>query len=356
MKARAVKSFPIGKEWMYEPKWDGFRCLVFRDDENVFLQSRTGKNLTGAFPEIVAAFRALSLKRFVLDGELAMPTKNGFSFDGLVNRLRIGSARLAMEVRDSPAIYIVFDMLANSENLLGSPFRVRRKTLERFFENWVPRSPPLYLSASTDDLREVEKWAGHIGQQLDGIIAKRVDAPYRPGDDHSTVKIKNYRSADCVVGGFRDHVIGSARNELLLGLYDQNGHLQYVSSVGINAKQKQQVGMLRPKKTTTFYGRQPGEKSHWSGEAVGPWKPVALTKVVEVRYDHFGDGRFRHGCTFLRVREDKLPKDCLLEQVVEPAAIQDISAFIEAGLATAGIRMPTRNLKLAGGSNFYKHR
>ena len=183
---------------------------------------------------------------------------------------------------------------------------------------------------------EVEKWVGHIGQQLDGIIAKRADAPYRPGGDHSTVKIKNYRSADCVIGGFRDRAIGSARNELLLGLYDQNGRLQYVSSVGIDAKQKQQVGMLRPKKRTLFYDRQPGEKSHWSGEAVGPWKPVAPTKVVEVRYDHFSDRRFRHGCMFLRVREDKLPKHCLLEQVVEHAVIQDLNAFIEAGLATAG--------------------
>ena len=140
-KARAVKSFPIGK-WMYEPKWDGFRCLVFRDEENVFLQSRTGKSLASGFPEIVAAFRALSPKRFVLDGELALPTEDGFSFVGLVNRLRIGSARLALEVRDSPAIYIVFDMLANSENLLGSPFRLRRKTLERFFEDSVPQSSP----------------------------------------------------------------------------------------------------------------------------------------------------------------------------------------------------------------------
>ena len=120
---------------------------------------------------------------------------------------------------------------------------------------------------------------GHIGQQLDGIIAKRADAPYRPGDDHSTVKIKNYRSADCVIDGFRDHVIGSARNELLLGLYDQKGHLRYVSSVGIDAKQKQQVGMLKPKKTTTFYGRQPEEKSHWGGEAAGPWKPVVCLPI-----------------------------------------------------------------------------
>jgi len=126
-----VKSFPIGKEWMYEPKWDGFRCLVFRDEETISLQSRTGKSLTSAFPEIVAAVRALRPKRFVLDGELALPTEDGFSFDGLVNRLRIGSARLASEVRDSPAIYIAFDMLVDSENLLGSPFRLRRKILER---------------------------------------------------------------------------------------------------------------------------------------------------------------------------------------------------------------------------------
>ena len=184
MKARAVKSFPIGKEWMYEPKWDGFRCLIFRDDENVSLQSRTGKSLSSGFPEIVAAFRTLRPNKFVLDGELAMPTESGFSFDGLVNRLRIGSARLALEVRDSPAIYIGFDMLADSENLLGSPFRLRRKTLERFFENSVPRSSAVYLSASTEDLREVEKWVGHIGRQLDGIISKRADAPYRPGEDH----------------------------------------------------------------------------------------------------------------------------------------------------------------------------
>jgi ATP-dependent DNA ligase len=136
MKARAVKSFPIGKDWMYEPKWDGFRCLVFRDEEKVFFQSRTGKSLASAFPEIVAAFQTLSPKRFVLDGELALPTEDGFSFDGLVNRLRIGSARLALEVRDSPA---------NSENLLGSPFRLRRKALERFFKNFVPR--PTYRPA-----------------------------------------------------------------------------------------------------------------------------------------------------------------------------------------------------------------
>ncbi len=148
-------------------------------------------------------------------------------------------------------------------------------------------------------------------------MAKRADAPYRPGVDHSTVKIKNYRSADCVIGGFRDHSIGSARNELLLGLYDQKERLQYVGAVGIDVKQKQKIGNLRSKKITTFYGKQPGQKSHWSGEAAGPWKPVATTRVVEVRYDHFSDGRFRHGCTFLRVRPDKLAKDCLLEQVFQ---------------------------------------
>ena len=178
-----------------------------------------------------------------------------------------------MEARDSPAIYIAFDLLANSENLLGSPFRLRRKTLERFFEDSVPRSSPLYLSASTEDLREVEKWVGHIGQQLDGIIAKRADTPYRPGDDHSTVKIKNYRSADCVIGGFLDHVIGSARNELLLGLYDQKGHLQYVSSVGIDAKQK-----LVPS--------APGE----AGEGVDGWETSVLRLLGKGRNERSCEG------------------------------------------------------------------
>jgi ATP-dependent DNA ligase len=178
--------------------------------------------------------------------------------------------------------------------------------------------------------------------------AKRAEAPYRPGDEHSIVKIKNYRSADCVIGGFRGHSIGSARNELLLGLYDQKERLQYVSSIGIDAKQKQQVGMLRPKRTTPFYDRQPGEKSHWNGEAVGPWKPVAPTKVVEVRYDHFSDQHFRHGCTFLRVREDKSPKDGLLEQVFRRTLIEDINAFIDAGLATAGANRKLSTFSAAG--------
>jgi ATP dependent DNA ligase domain len=238
--------------------------------------------------------------------ELALSTEYGFSFDGLVNRLRVTGPRIARAAQ-SPAIYIVFDMLADAASLLDLPFRLRRKTLEQFFRSHVKQSSPLYLSASTEDLSEVEKWIGHIGQQLDGIIAKRANAPYRPGDDHSTVKIKNYRSADCVIDGFRDHSIGSARNELLLGVYDQKGHLQYVGAVGIDTKQKQQVGNLRSKKITTFYGRQPGQKSH-----------------------------FRHECTFLRVRRDKLAKDCLLEQVFQQTVIHDISAFIEAGLATTG--------------------
>ncbi len=233
MKARAVKSFPIGKEWMYEPKWDGFRCLVFRDHENIFLQSKVGKSLTSAFPEIVEAFRALRPKHFVLDGELALSTEHGFSFDGLVNRLRVTGPRIARAAQESPAIYIVFDMLADAASLLDLPFRLRRKTLEQFFRSHVKQSSPLYLSASMADLSEVEKWIGHVGQQLDGIIAKRAEAPYRPGDDHCMVKIKNYSSADCVVGGFRDKSIGSTRNELLLGFYNSEGNLHYVGTTSI---------------------------------------------------------------------------------------------------------------------------
>jgi ATP-dependent DNA ligase len=223
---------------------DGFRCLVFRDHENIFLQSKAGKSLSSAFPEIVEAFRALRPKHFVLDGELALSTEHGFSFDGLVNRLRVTGPRIARAAQESPAIYIVFDMLADAASLLDLPFRLRRKTLEQFFRSHVKQSSPLYLSASTADLSEVEKWIGHVGQQLDGIIAKPAEAPYRPGDDHCMVKIKNYRSADCVVGGFRDKSIGSTRNELLLGFYNSEGKLHYVGTTSIDAKQRQAVGNL----------------------------------------------------------------------------------------------------------------
>ena len=222
--------------------------------------------------------------------------------------------RFRRELAETPAIYIVFDMLAGRESLLEQPFRKRRAALERFFRTAKPPSPPIYLSASTSDLKTVEVWITHIGQELDGIVAKRSDAPYRPGDDRAAVKIKNYRTIDCVIGGFRDRSIGSTHDELLLGLYDGDGRLHYVGSVDITAKEKTAIGKLTPRKTTPFAGRQPGDYSHWNTEPSGPWKSVSPRMVIEVRYDHFTDGRFRHGCTFLRSRPDKAPRDCKLEE------------------------------------------
>jgi ATP-dependent DNA ligase len=316
-RARVAKTFPVGDEWVYEPKWDGFRCLLFRDGDQVHLQSRALKDLTPGFSEIVKAARALKPRAFVLDGELAIPTDAGFSFDLLVNRLRlrVTGDRFAREVKATPAIYVLFDILEdNTESLLSLPFKERRLRLEQFYRAAKPVSPPFYLSASTGDLKTVQAWIGHIGQQLDGIVAKRLDAGYRPGDDRGMVKIKNHRSADCVIGGYRDRSIGSTHDELLVGLYDASGDLQYVGSVDLTSEQKREVGKLVPRKKTPFSGRQPGEQSHWSGEPAGPWKPVAPEKVAEVRYDHFSDGRFRHFCTFLRSRPDKEPRDCQLEQ------------------------------------------
>lgn len=210
--ARVAKSFPVGYEWVYEPKWDGFRCVLFRDGDQVYLQSRAQKDLTPGFPEIVKAARALKPRCFVLDGELAIPTEHGFSFDLLVNRLRlrVTGERFQREVKATPAIYVLFDILADhSGSLLDLRFRERRVALEQFYGSAKPASPPLYLSASTTDLKTVETWISHIGQQLDGIVAKRADAPYRLGEDRGMVKIKNYRSADCVIGGYRDRSIGS---------------------------------------------------------------------------------------------------------------------------------------------------
>jgi ATP-dependent DNA ligase len=315
-RARLAKTFPVGPTWVYEPKWDGFRCLLFRHGDHVHLQSRSLKDLTRGFPEIVSAAQRLHPDSFVLDGELAIPSPNGFSFDLLVDRLRLrtNSERFGRKLAETPAIYIVFDMLAGRESLLEQPFRKRRAALQRFFRTAKPPSPPIYLSASTRDLKTVEDWIAHIRQELDGIIAKRTDAPYRPGDDRAAVKIKNYRSADCVIGGFRDRSIGSTHDELLLGLYDRAGRLHYVGSVDITTAQKTAMGKLTPRKSTPFAGRQPGDYSHWSSEPSGPWQPVSPKPVVEVRYDHFSDGRFRHTCTFLRLRPEKAPADCVLEQ------------------------------------------
>jgi len=301
-------------DWVYEPKWDGFRCVLFRHGADVHLQSRALKDRTRGFPEILAAARTANEDSFVLDGELAIPSPTGFSFDFLVNRLRLrpNSERFRRELAETPAIYIVFDMLAGRENLLEQPFRKRRAALQRFFRTAKPPSPPIYLSAGTSDLKTVEDWITHIGQELDGIIAKRADAPYRPGDDRAAVKIKNYRAIDCVLGGFRDRSIGT-HDELLLGLYDGAGRLHYVGSVDITAAEKTAIGKLTPRKTTPFGGRQPGDYSHWNTEPSGPWKPVSPRLVIEVRYDHFTDQRFRHGCTFLRSRPDKPPTACVLE-------------------------------------------
>jgi ATP-dependent DNA ligase len=323
-RARLAKTFPIGPEWVYEPKWDGFRCLVFRHGADVHLQSRSLKDLTRGFPEIVSAAQRLDPDSFILDGELAIPSSNGFSFDLLVNRLRLrtNSERFRLELAETPAIYIVFDMLAGQESLLEQPFSKRRAALERFFRTARPLSPPMYLSASTGDLKTVETWITHIGHELDGIIAKRADAPYRPGDDRAAVKIKNYRTIDCVIGGFRDRSIGGTHDELLLGLYDRAGRLQYVGSVDIAAAEKTAIGKLSPRKTTPFAGRQPGDFSSWNTEPAGPWRPVSPQKVIEIRYDHFSDGRFRHTCTFVRSRPDKAPADCVLEQETASISFQ----------------------------------
>ncbi|MBV9671282.1 MAG: ATP-dependent DNA ligase [Verrucomicrobia bacterium] len=257
-----------------------------------------------------------SITSFVLDGELAIPTDSGFSFDALVTRLRVRPKRLVQDVTKSPAIFIAYDMLGNAqESLMESPCTRTRAALRKLFDSSELQSSPLYLSASTDYLHQVEQWVGHINRHLDGIVAKCADAPYRPGDKQTNLKLKNYHSVDCVIGGYRDHEIGSAHNEILLGLFDSKSQLQYVGSAEIDLRQKKQVGKLELVKATPFHGRQPGEKSHFNSFPAGPWQPVVPEVVVEASYDHFSDGRFRHGCTFLRMRPDKSPLDCPLEQL-----------------------------------------
>ncbi|MEA2873415.1 MAG: hypothetical protein QOH67_3391, partial [Hyphomicrobiales bacterium] len=230
MEARSVDAIPAGPEWQYEPKWDGFRCLVFRDGESVTLQSKAGKPLTRYFPDVVAAVRALKAKTFALDGEIAVPHEGAFSFDALLQRIHPAQSRIEKLSAETPALLIVFDLLGDErgKSLLDMPLSERRLKLEAFAAKAFPTGIRVRLSPATTKLPEAKGWLKKVGSTLDGIIAKRRDAPYATGTRDAMVKVKNYRSADCVVGGFRYGTDSKLIGSLLLGLYDDKGLLHHV--------------------------------------------------------------------------------------------------------------------------------
>jgi ATP-dependent DNA ligase len=319
MEAESSGEIPHGDEWQYEPKWDGFRCLAFRDGEHVELMSKAGKPLARYFPDVVAAMRELTAPRFVLDGEIVVPIGNALSFDDLLMRIHPAESRVAKLAAETPATFVAFDLLVDTsgKSLVDEPIETRRPALEAFVHEHVPRGVAVRLSPATTDLREVERWLRSLGSGLDGIIAKRVDVPYQSGNRHGMLKIKQTRTADCVVGGFRygskQKVVGS----LLLGLYD-DGKLHHVGFTSNMPRSENAALTKRLEKLIEppgFTGRAPGGPSRWSTERSSEWNPLATELVVEVAYDHFSGGRFRHGTSFLRWRPDKAPSQCTLAQV-----------------------------------------
>jgi ATP-dependent DNA ligase len=320
MEAQLVDRLPSGDEWQYEPKWDGFRCLVRRDGETVELMSKAGKPLTRYFPDVVETVRAVRASRFVLDAEIVVPLGDSLSFDDLLMRIHPAKSRVEKLSRETPASVIVFDLLvdARGRSVVTKTLAERRALLEAFAAELLADVPRIYLSPATTSRETVATWMRSVGDGLDGIIAKRIDVPYASGDRTAMQKVKNMRTADCVVGGFRYASKGKVVGSLLLGLYDGAGLLHHVGfTSSIKAAEKAELTrrlekLVRP---PGFTGQAPGGPSRWSTERSAEWQPLKPELVVEVQYDHFTGGRFRHGTGFLRWRPDKAPRQCTIEQV-----------------------------------------
>lgn len=324
MEAASVDAIPQGDDWEYEPKWDGFRCVAFRDRHRLELRSKSGQPLGRYFPDVVAALLALPAPAFVLDGEIVIPKGRGLSFDELLQRIHPAASRVAKLAAAAPAWYVVFDLLASSsaKTLLAQPLRERRAQLEAFAARHFPRGGPVRLSPATTRYATAKKWFASVGASLDGIIAKRLSLPYRAGERDGMQKIKLLRSADCVVGGFRYAEKRKEVGSLLLGLYDDEGLLHHVGFCsGLKAAERAALTRKLEKlvEPPGFTGRAPGGPSRWSSRSAD-WQPLRAKLVVEVSFDHVTGGRFRHGTRLLRWRPDKKPAQCRMEQLEQKRA------------------------------------
>ena len=323
MEAKSVAQLPAGETWQYEPKWDGFRCLAFRDGDQIDLQSKSGQPLGRYFPELVEALLKLKSKQFVLDGEIVVPVKGKFSFDDLLMRIHPAASRVKRLAQETPAKLIVFDLLVDDrgKSIVDSLLSDRRKELDAFAKKYFPKSKSIELSPQTREFKIAKSWLAGAGGDVDGVIAKRLDLPYESGNRHGMVKVKRLRTADCVVGGFRYASEGKLVGSMLLGLYDDKGllhHVGFTSSFKASDKPPLTKKLEKLIKPPGFTGRAPGGPSRWSTDRSAEWKPLATKLVIEVQYDHFTGGRFRHGTKFLRWRFDKKPKQCTYDQI--PAA------------------------------------
>lgn len=320
MEARLVDSIPEGEDWQYEPKWDGFRCVIFRDEKRIDLQSKSCKPLGRYFPDLVNGARDLEAGAFVLDGEILVPAGKVLSFDDLLQRIHPAESRIRRLAEETPAFFVAFDMLADTRGkaLVQRPLKDRRPRLESFAKEQFGREGIFRLSPATTRIDVARRWLSAAGGSLDGIVAKRLDLEYRSGERVGMEKIKLHRTADCVVGGFRYGTGEREVGSLLLGLYDDEGVLHHVGfTSGLRQRERKQLTARLEKRIEPpgFTGRAPGGPSRWSTERSMEWEPLRPDLVVEVSYDHFTGGRFRHGTRLLKWRPDKLPRQCTLDQV-----------------------------------------
>ncbi|HUF49510.1 MAG TPA: ATP-dependent DNA ligase [Longimicrobiales bacterium] len=344
MLAKAAAAIPAGDGFLFEPKWDGFRALIFRGEADLFMQSRDLRPLDRYFPELHAALLRALPPGCVLDGEIVIMTPHGLDFDALQLRLHPAASRVAKLAQASPASFVAFDLLAaDGVDLMSAPQHERRMRLALLLDGCAP---PLYLTPVTLERALAQQWLDEFeGAGLDGVIAKPVDAPYQPGR-RAMLKIKHVRTADCVVAGFRWYRTGrGAVGSLLLGLYDDSGMLQHVgvTAAFTQARRTELVAELDPLRAralddhpwrdwadahTRGSGRMPGAQSRWSAGKDLSWEPLRIERVCEVRYDHLQGDRFRHAATFLRWRLDRRPAGCTYEQldVTTPYELQRIFA------------------------------
>ncbi|MFL6722991.1 MAG: ATP-dependent DNA ligase [Sphingomicrobium sp.] len=319
MEALLAEALPEGPGWQYEPKWDGFRCIAARDSHDIQLWSKSGKPLARYFPEVAAMFGRLKTRRFVIDGELLIASGGAISFEALQLRLHPAASRVARLAAETPAMFMAFDCLASGKKMLAhAPFSDRRAALEQILAK--ESEPSLRLSPATSDRDIALGWLDRGGGALDGVIAKRLDQAYRPGE-RAMVKVKQRRTADCVIGGFRygrnDRLVAS----LLLGLYDEQGllhHVGFTSSIPARDRPAWTDELEKLIEPPGFTGDAPGGPSRWSTERTAEWQPLRPQVVIEVQYDQVTAGRFRHGTRLLRRRPDKAPRQCGCDQLAHP--------------------------------------
>ncbi len=340
MLSSAAEALPTGEGWLFEPKWDGFRTVVFRDQAEVLLQSRDEKPMNRYFPELLSPLAAGLPPRSVVDGEIVIVSPHGLDFEALLLRIHPAASRVQLLAAQSPASLVLWDLLAlGDEDLRERPLEERRQRLERALED---TAPPLHLSPATRDRALALDWFRRFeGAGLDGVMAKRLDAPYRPGE-RTMVKVKHRRTADCVVAGFRWHKNGAGTlvGSLLLGLYDEAGTLHHVgvTAAFTTATRRRLVDELRPLREGALEHhpwrdwagaqeealakgqRLPGASSRWNHGKDLSWVALRPERVCEVAYDHMQGTRFRHAAQFVRWRFDKSPRDCRYDQLeVTPA-------------------------------------